>query len=345
MKALVKTSRAPGELQLQNLPLPNPTGTYMLAKVAYAGICGSDLDILNNRTSIYKPPVVQGHEFSAIVEKIGSDVVDFKPGDYVVSETTLNLQGIESQTIPNEYHLSPHKQIIGWTKNGGFASHVLINSKFSHKLEPHTDLKVAAMAEPIAIAAESVFIKGTIKRGDSVAVIGPGPIGILCALIAKHYGEAEKVFLVGLPEDELRLVIAQKAGIDHCLQFKEGISNDIQKMNMGNKVDLVIDATGSIHGFNLCLDIIRRNGRLVEVGSITEDTMFSWEKAAYLSLNLYFVFSSTRDAWNLAIDFLQKNQKGLRPLITQVYALEEFEQAFSDANNVDKSIKVLFKPN
>lgn len=346
MKALVRNSKVPGDISLHELEVPSPKGNQILAKVAYAGICASDLDILYHKNDIYRPPVVQGHEFSAVVEEVGNEVSDFKKGDYITSETTFNIKGVPNAHKLPDYQLMPGKEIVGWTVNGGFAEYMLLNANFCHKFSESTDLKMAALCEPLAIAAESLSVRGQLKKEDALAVIGPGPIGMLCALMAKQYYGTEKVFLIGLPEDaNVRLAKAKALGLENCLTVDQPISEIIQQRNGGKKMDAVLDATGNIKGFELAMDLVKRNGKIIETGSITSDTLFSWEKAAYLALNLIFVFSSSNGAWKMATDFLNKTQLDLATLITGEFRLEDHQKAFKAAENSKEHIKVVFKPN
>lgn len=347
MKAIVRNSTTPWDMSFRDdLELPSPSGTYLLAKVAYAGICASDLDILKNLNGIYKPPVVQGHEFSAIVEEVGPEVRGFEKGDLITSETTLSIEGVPNAHQLPDYQLMAGKNILGWTVNGGFAEYVLLNANFCHKFSRETDPKIAALSEPMAIAMESVIIKGKVHAEHIVAIIGPGPIGILCALVAKHYVKAKHVLLIGLPSDEKgRLVKASELGIEHRYTTDTITREEIEKLTGGSLADVVIDATGNIKGFRLGLDLVRRNGHIVQAGSITEDTSFSWERAAYLALTLSFVFSSSNNAWKYATDFINSTEVDLKRLISDCYTLREYEDAFKMAQNTSDIIKIMFKPN
>lgn len=344
MKALVRNSTTPEDHSLQELAVPKPSGPYLLAKVAYAGICASDLDILYDRNEIYKPPVVQGHEYSAVVVEVGEEVTHFMPGDLVTSETTLDVKGTPNAYELPDYQLMAGKRILGWTENGGFAEYVLLNSHFCHKFASATSPKIAALCEPLAIAAESIFVKGNLAASDVIAVVGPGPIGILCALMAKYHLGAENTYLIGLPEDApVRLAKTKQLGVK-CLTVEDSVLEIIQKENGGRSPDAVIDASGSIKGFELALDMVKRNGKIVETGSITSKTLFSWERAAYQALNLYFVFSSSRRAWEIAANFIDRTNVDLESLVTGVFSLQEYEQAYAAAKDVKKNIKVMFRP-
>lgn len=346
MKAILRKSRKIGDIGLVDLPIPKPYKEYILAKVACSGICGSDLDIINSRNTIYKPPVVQGHEFSAIIEEIGDKVKGLKKGDKIVSETTYKKCGKCKPCLDGNYHLCENKDIVGWTENGGFAQFVLLNSKYVHRLNDNAGLKGASLIEPMAISSEAVLVKGNLKKGETVAVIGPGATGILSAIVALESG-ASKVFLIGRDTSEkLRFKIAREIGIEHCVNSsKVDVFQCIVDQNKGNNVDIVIDSTGNINGFNMALDLVKRNGRIVELGSITTKEPFDWQKAAFKALDLLIVFSSSHKAWKYAVDIYNKCQRPLEKIVTHTFELENYEAAFNLAEDSTQCFKVAFTPN
>ncbi len=345
MKALVKKSKTRGDIHLENIAVPEPGPDRILAKVAYAGICQSDLDIINDKTHIYQPPVVLGHEFSAVVVEVGEGVTGFRVGDTVVSETALDVCGQCQQCRDGHFQLCANKQILGWTHDGGFAEHVLLNPRFTHKLRQEVDLKSAAIVEPLAIATESVSIKGGIHEGDVVVVIGPGPCGVLSALVAKEMG-ARKVFLVGRQSfSPVKMPIAKSLGIEHSIDTSK--TNPVEYLldnNHGDYADMVVDATGNILGFNTSLELVKRNGKIVELGSITTTTQFDWPTVAYKAIDLYFVFASSAGAWNQAIALLEQSSIEFRDIVTHIMPLEKYKEAFKIASDGSKSLKVLFDP-
>jgi threonine dehydrogenase-like Zn-dependent dehydrogenase len=345
MKALLRKSREVGDIGLVEIPVPEPHGEYFLAKIAYAGICGSDLDIINARNIIYRPPVVQGHEFSAVIVQVGENVKDFKVGDKIVSETTFNKCGKCKPCIDGNYHLCENKDIVGWTENGAFAEYALLNSKYCHKLEDNADLKGASLIEPMAIASEATLIKGRLQKGESVAVIGPGATGILSAIVALESG-AGKVFLIGRGSSEaLRFKIAREIGIEHCINSS---STDpvryILEHNDGYGLDLVIDSTGNINGFNQALELVKRNGRIVEIGSITTEEPFNWQKAAFKALDLLIVFSSSHKAWEYAVEIYNRCKRPLEKIVTHSFGLDDFKEALNLSEDSTRSFKVAFVP-
>ena len=341
----MRNSREVWDIGLKEINVPVATGEYVLAKVAFAGICGSDLDIINARNTIYRPPVVQGHEFSAVIVEVGDLVEGFKVGDNVVSETTFNKCGKCKPCIDGNYHLCENKDIVGWTENGAFAEYVLLNSKYIHKLGKDVNLKGASLIEPMAIASEAVLVKAKLQPGETVAVIGPGATGILSAIVALESG-ASKVYLIGRGSSEkLRFKIAREIGIEHCINTSVTDAIEyINDKNNGVSVDVAIDTTGNINGFNLALDLVKRNGRVIEVGSITTSEPFNWQKAAFKAIDMLVVFSSSHKAWEYAVDIYNKCDRPLEKIVTHTFGLDEYKEAFNYSEDSTACFKVAFDP-
>lgn len=345
MQALVKRTRTPGDIELCEMQPPPLTNGRMLARVAYAGICQSDLDILEDRTAIYRPPVVPGHEFSAVIERIGADVEGFRPGDSVTSETVLSVCGSCQACRDGFYEVCTAKHALGWTEHGGFAQYVVLNPRFSHKLCDGIDLRIGAIIEPLAIAVETVVVRGRMRPGEVVAVVGPGTSGLLSALVAKCMGAAE-VYVVGRASiRHVKLPIARRIGIEHCIDTTT--TDPLQYLlehNHGRLADLVVDATGTIAGFNTSLQLVKRHGRIAEVGSITVPTEFDWPAVCHKAIDLSFVFASSSIAWRRALAVARDHAAMLEPFVTHIMPLEAYREAFALAADGTKSLKVLLQP-
>lgn len=345
MKALVKPTRTPGDVRLREMPRPQVTANKILAKVAYAGICHSDLLIIDDRTSIYRPPVVLGHEFSAVVVEVDADQTEYQPGDVVVSETALDVCDDCPACQDGYFEICSNKEILGWTHNGAFAEYVLLNPRFCHKLPADVDMKAAAVTEPLAIGVEAVQVRGRIRPGEVVAVVGPGPCGILSAVAAKELG-ASRVFLIGCDTfAPVRLPIARQMGIEHCIDSTQVPPVDyLLGHNDGRLADLVIDATGSLEGFHDALALVKRHGRLIEVGSIPGSAPFDWPAVCSKAVDLCFVFSSNSLAWETAAEIAGRCAARLRNMVTHVVALADYQAALEAARDETQSLKVLLQP-
>lgn len=345
MRAIVKRSRDAGDLVPFELNRPEVAPGKVVIRVAYAGVCKSDIDIIDDRTDIYQPPVALGHEFSGVVTEVGEGVTSLQVGDQVVSQTALDVCDSCQACDDGYYEICESKAILGWTHNGGFADYVLASERFCYKIDRSVDLRAAALAEVLAIGVEGVLVRGKLRPGDAVAVVGPGPCGLLAAYAALRLG-ASKVLLVGresfTPEKMRR---AHGMGLKHCIDST--VTDPIRylrEINNGRLADLVIDATGSISGFDASLELVKRHGRLVEVGSITAAHPFDWPAVAFKAVDLSFAFSSGFPAWDAAVRILHEHPGEIVHAITHVFDLEDYQQAIAAARSDFDSIKVLMAP-
>ena len=150
MKALVKTEPGYNKLELLEIETPCPKDNEVLIKVAYTGICGTDIHGFKGEYDRLKTPLVLGHEFSGVVEAIGEKVTSVSIGDQVTSETTFDTCG-ECESCKNkEYNLCLNRKGLGSQVNGSFAEYVLTREESIHILDEKSSLLAAAITEPIA---------------------------------------------------------------------------------------------------------------------------------------------------------------------------------------------------
>ena len=344
MRALLRPSREPGLLALVERPVPQPAPHELVARVEYAGICGSDLEILHDRSALYRPPVIPGHEVAATVVAVGPGVQGFAPGDHVVSETIGAVCGRCQPCRLGAHHLCEAKQPIGWTRDGSFAEYVALHSGFVHRIPPGVALDAAALAEPAAVAAETVLVRGGLRPGERVAVVGPGPIGLLCARMAL-IGGARAVYLLGRPADEVaRFPVARALGVAECLLADDEASAAVRELGGGDLPDLVVEASGTPSGFLGALGLVRRGGRIAAVGSLGGVIPTSFPQLAARAIDLQFVFASSRRAWQHTIAALADGTLDPQPLISHRFPLEEYAAAFAAAADPAAGIKVLLRP-
>ena len=189
MKALVKTRPGAGHLEIRDVPEPVPQPGWALLSVRYAGVCGTDLHIRADRHPSY-PPVVLGHEFVATVAGLGDGVTDWSTGDRVVCEPHAHHCGRCDLCRRGLIRLCTAKRAPGWGIDGAFAPYVCVPAHLIHRVPDAVSDECAAVCEPSAVAARAVS-RVTVGGGDRVAVFGPGPIGIVAALIASARGAAQ----------------------------------------------------------------------------------------------------------------------------------------------------------
>ena len=179
MLAAVKTKVGYDNLELLDVEEPQVYGDRVKIKVAYTGICGSDIHTFKGEYNAKGLPVTLGHEFSGVVVEVGPDVKNVKIGDRVTSETTFETCEQCIYCKSKDYNLCDNRKGIGTQANGSMARYVLSREESCHVLPETVSLKAASLTEPLACCTHSVMEKTSIKEGETVLVIGPGPIGLL----------------------------------------------------------------------------------------------------------------------------------------------------------------------
>src|ERR1700691_5381727 len=245
MIGLVNYSRDARSVELRELPVPEIGEEDVLFSVQAVGICGSDLhQYMGTQSWPVNFPVVLGHEFAGVVAKSGNRVRGFKEGDRVVSETAAVLPADSAFIRQGLYNLDPKRAGFGYGVNGAMAPFVRVPARCLHHVPDSLPLEKAALTEPCCVAYNAVCVNSRIRPGDSVAVIGPGPIGLLCTVMAKLCG-AGHIIVIGIPADAKRLEVARRIGADTILGAQgEDAAAWVKDFGDGSGVDLVVDAAG-----------------------------------------------------------------------------------------------------
>ncbi|MBR2617455.1 MAG: alcohol dehydrogenase catalytic domain-containing protein, partial [Clostridia bacterium] len=244
MKALVKTEKGVGNVEILDRPLPKIKKDEVLIRVAYSGICGTDIHILHDQFAYY-PPVIMGHEFSGEVVEVGEEVTSYRKGDQVVGEPH-NLACGKCYLCRNGHIQNcKDKRSIGWGIDGAFTTYLAMPEKLLHKIPQGLSLKAAAMAEPTAIVAHQLLERAKITPGDNVVIMGVGPIALLAAQMARVAG-AGKIILCGTTGDvEYRLKIAKEL---NCFDVfvdvlkQDAVEEIMRETEIG--ADIVVEASG-----------------------------------------------------------------------------------------------------
>ena len=190
MKALVKKAKGKGQIEMMDYPVPQVKEGYVLIKIKAAGICGSDLKIYDDDHPYY-PPVVLGHEFSGVIEEIGSGVQGWRTSDRVVSEVHGLVCGSCRFCLSGEKHVCPSKRALGWGIDGGFAEYVSVPAWLLHRIPERITFEEAALMEPMAIAIHGILERAKIEPEDVVVILGCGPLGLLALQMARAEGRRQ----------------------------------------------------------------------------------------------------------------------------------------------------------
>ena len=344
MIGLVNYAKDAHSVELRDLPVPEIGEEDVLLSVEAVGVCGSDLhQYLGTQSWPVNFPVVLGHEFAGIVAKSGSRVRGFKEGDRVVSETAAVLPTDSAFIRQGLYNLDPQRLGFGYGVNGAMAPFVRTPARCLHRVPNSVASEHAALTEPCCVAYNAVCVHSRICPGDTVAVIGPGPIGLLCALMAKLAGAGHLV-VMGIPGDEGRLEVARKIGADTTLGARnENVQEWVKAFGDGYGLDLVIDAAGVSASLKMALDIVRPAGQITKVGWGPQPLNFSLDPLVQKAVRLQGSYSHNWPIWEKVIALLANGKISLDLLLNRVSPLDEWQEAFEEMH-AGQIVKAVLKP-
>ena len=328
MKAVVKTAQGYDQMVYKDVPEPEATGDLVKIKIAYSGICGTDLHAFKGTYASTKPPVILGHEFSGIVTAVGPNVTKFKVGDRVTSETTFTTCGTCPSCLTKDYNLCSHRQGIGTQINGSMAQYVVSREESVHMLPENVSLLSASLTEPLACGVHAGIEKGEVAKGDVVCIFGVGAIGQMVAQVSKARGAT--VTGAGLSSDQERFEIALANGADRAVdQSKENLVDVINELTNGVGVDIAFECSGAVPAANKALEITRRKGRVVQMGVFPEAKEPIWTDLI-LHKEICYVGSRSQkpSSWRTSIELLAAGTVVPEKIVTKIVSLADWREGF-----------------
>jgi L-iditol 2-dehydrogenase len=344
MIGLVNYAQEPHSVELREIPVPDFGEEDVLVSVLAAGVCGSDLHQYHSKHSWrVNYPVVLGHEFAGVIAKAGSRVRGFKEGDRVTSETAAVLPEDSALIRRGLYNLDPGRLGFGYGVDGAMAPYVRVPARCLHHVPASLAMERAALTEPCCVAYNAVCVNSHVRPGDSVAVIGPGPIGLLCAKMAKLAG-AGHLIVVGTAADAKRLEVAAQLGADTVLGAKgEDAAQWVRDFGDGLGVDLVIDAAGVSASLKLALEMVRPAGQITKVGWGPQPLGFSLDPLVQKAVTLQGSFSHNWPVWEQVLALFASGKLDLAPILNTVAPLNDWKQVF-EAMHSGQIVKGVLKP-
>ncbi|RDW20679.1 zinc-binding dehydrogenase [Oceanobacillus chungangensis] len=341
MKALVKTELGFGNLEVQDREEPQVGENQVKIEVKYAGICGSDIHTYEGHYKV-AAPVTLGHEFSGEVVEVGEGVTEFNIGDRVTSETTFYICGECEYCKSGDYNLCNYRKGLGTQQDGGFTNYLIARKESVHHLPENVDYQSAAMTEPLACTYHAVA-KTEINDGDIVVVIGPGPIGLLAAQVAKSRGAT--VIITGLTNDKVRLDKALEVGIDYTVNTQEeDLKEFVNKLTDGYGADVVLECSGAIPAAKQGLDVLRKKGQYAQVGIFANsEVQFDLEKIIQKEIRVVGSRSQKPADWEPSLALMNEGKVNAKALVTHEFDITQWEEAYQ-AIKSGEAIKVLLTP-
>ncbi len=343
MLALVKKEKGRGHVGPETRPIPAYGRDEVLIRVAYAGICGTDIHILHDEFTYY-PPVIMGHEFSGEVVEVGADVTLWRRGDLVVGEPHNKACGKCYLCRNGHIQNCKDKRSIGWGIDGCFADYVVMPEKLLHRIPEGVSLAEAAMAEPAAIVAHQLLERATVTPGANVVIMGVGPIALLAAQMARIAG-AGRIILCGCTSDtEYRLKVARELDcFDRFVNVQEEdtVAAVMEETQIG--ADLVVEASGAASAIRNAIACLCNRGRLCAIGMTGRPTVeLPWNEAMMKVIDIQFNMSSSYNGWQMALSLLASGRLKVAPIIG-IRPLRAWEDAFADVE-AGRAMKILLTP-
>lgn len=340
MKALVKYAQGKDNMEIREVTTPENRDDEVLIEVKSAGICGTDLHIQEGTFSV-NAPVTVGHEFSGIIAQKGSEVAGWSVGDRVTSETHAYTCGECYYCLTGHYNQCPHRKGFGYGLDGGFATYVATKARLLHRLPDDVSFDEAALSSPSADMIHAVICNTDIQPLSRVAVIGPGPMGLIGVQLAKISG-AGRVFAIG--RSALRLNKAAELGADMTVNpSDEDPTQRILKETSGEGVDVVLECSGSETGAQQAVEIVRRLGQITLIGIQNAQVPLDLNKILFKEVSIKGSASNTWIDWERALKFMSRRELRSDLLITHKLPLRDWEEGFRLARE-RKAIKVVLHP-
>lgn len=336
MKAYVKTKREYGALEFKDVPKPEPKADEVLIKIRASAICGSDLHAYEYPAGyeFMSIPVTLGHEYSGVVEKIGSEVTLFNVGDFVMGESNQYC-GNCGNCHEGRTNICDNNRMTGLHIDGAMAEYIAVPEKMLHRIPQGVSFEEAALAQPCAVSFHGMFDKSDVRPGDSVVVFGPGIVGLMAAKGAQLMG-ASQVFVVGTDMDaEVRLPLAEKMGFIVINADQEDLSQKIVFHTGKDKVDVAVECSGAASACKTAMDSVRKGGSISLLGIYSRPSEIFFTPLIRQEIQLHTSYTCGWKNYEQALRLIASGQLDLKPLIS-TYPFEEGMQAIQDG--LDKKV-------
>src|SRR4051812_20781552 len=336
--AVINYAPQKGSVEIREIETPVIGEEDVLLEVANVGVCGSDLHQWTaDHSWPVNYPIVLGHEFGGIIAEVGSRVTAWKVGERVVSETAAVIDANNPMTKAGLYNLDPTRKGFGYGVNGAMTRYVRVPVRCLHHLPDSLPFEKAGLTEPCCVAYNAVAVNSSVEPGDRVVVLGPGPIGLLCAAIARLQGA--EVAVVGLERDRPRLAVGEQFG---CVSIVDNLEA-WARQDDGLGVDGVIDAAGISATLKTALEIVRPAGWVTKVGWGKLPYGYSLDPLVQKNVTLRGSYSHNWPIWERVIRLLATGALDVQKIIGGIWPLEQWHEAFEKMHS-GQIVKAVLQP-
>jgi 2-desacetyl-2-hydroxyethyl bacteriochlorophyllide A dehydrogenase len=331
----------PGVIELKDIPMPDELkSNEILLRIHKIGVCGSDIHVFHGKHPfVTKYPVIQGHEYSGEVVKVGSAVTIAKPG----MKATARPQVVCGKCAPclrGQYNICQNLTVQGFVANGSAQDYFVVTDDRIVIVPDNLTYEQAALIEPAAVGAHSTLRAGNLQ-GKNVVVAGSGTIGNLIAQFAMARG-AKKV-LVTTAKSDFRIGIVRECGITETANLKHEKFQDAVKRVFGNEgFQVGIEAAGAQGAVTDLIGGVENGGTVIIVGVFEENPVVNMGFLGEHELNVLGSMMYRHEDYVEAVEFIASGKIKTKPLITSNFHFEQYLDAYHYIEEQgDKSLKVM----
>jgi len=332
----------PGKMVLKEVPIPEINDDEVLIKVKMCGICGTDWKIYKGEYASEYLPMISGHEFWGVIEKVGKNAKGLKPGDRVAVDICMPC-GTCYFCRRGDYLLCETFTQLGIHTDGAFAEYVKAPWKNCYLIPDEVDDYSAAFIEPMTAVIQAAK-RMDLKISSSIAIIGCG-LGLLHAAFAKLRGAAP-IIVIG--RNKTRLAMANKMGADYVIDVNEvdDVVAEVKKLTGGIGVDYVIESVGSAKTYEQAFEMLRRGGKVEAFGICppSEKAQLPPYEFVLGEKKISGSCAGIGNDWGDVINLLKYKRVDPSPLFSMVVPLEELEMALHELHENRNLVKVFVSP-
>jgi len=328
----------PGKIEFRDVPEPGAGPGEILLRIKQIGICGSDIHVNHGKHPFTSYPVVQGHEFSGIVEAVGEGVKGIERGMKATARPQI-VCGKCKPCLRGDYNICDVLKVEGF-QAPGVAQDLFVTSKEKFVALPDSmSFEQGALVEPTSVAVHSTGRAGDI-RGHNVVVLGAGTIGNLVAQLVRCRG-AKKILITDL--SDFRLDIARKCGIENTSNAsKESLKEAAQRVFGDEGFDIALEAVGVEATMDAAISNIEKGGRIVVLGVFGEKPRIDMSIVGDREQTLIGTLMYKHEDYLKAVELIASGDVITEPLVTKHFPFEQYMEAYKFIDEQgDKTMKVM----
>jgi L-iditol 2-dehydrogenase len=335
------------DMRVEEHPVPQLDAGEVLLRVNVASICGTDVKVLH-RTLQGQPAgeFVMGHEYAGTVAALGPGVSEFQIGDRVAVEVHKGCDRCENcikgwyTSCLNYGDLTKGHRAKGLTCDGGFAEYAVNHINTLYQLPDNLTFEQACMVTTAASPLWAIDLMGGYVAGETVLVLGPGPIGLIAVQLCKALG-AERVILTGTRDS--RLEIGKHHGADFTINVrKENLADRVREITQGKGVDCVLECAGGPTSMQEALENVKRGGRIGVVAWYTGPVQMDMNLAVRSNVRIYAARGEGGMNCGRSLALMSAGKIAADPIITHHFTLDQIHEAFRTyVERIDNALKVV----